>query len=503
MKTETIFLTGITGTLGAWLAREALSAGHRLVVLVRDTGDSQAVSRVNESLDLSEATQWSDRVEICYGNLCQPGLGLDQAEQVLKNCDRVIHCAAMTSFQPNQAEVNMKTNVEGTRNVLGLAKDLSLPLVYISTAYISGVREGLVKEDELDLGQTFNNSYEESKNIAELMVRRWEEETSLPTVILRPSIVLGDSLQGRIGRFNTIYDLMRMFELLKNNDYPKPLRIIGNALATKNLIPIDYFSRVAWYLIARQQPGTYHITNPNPVSVGAMQDYFSRLFGVEGTSLVGPDELVGKISKAERLFSTAGGVYEPYLLGEPKFDRTHIDAALQGSGIVFPDMDFAYFQRLLDYGRKMSWGRTARYKSAAAKKLPEEVAAYFNDFLTSRLNSTLVPGLQSLTASFKIALKESSDWYWSMVIEQGVLTQLNRNGQATECGFVIDLPTFYDVVSSRITPQQAFFKQLIQINGDVEIGLKAANLLGDFFRQNPCTMPQKNSDSPERLDQSA
>lgn len=486
MKTETIFLTGITGTLGAWLAREALSAGHRLVVLVRDTGDSQAKDRVNESLDLSDARQWSDRVEICYGDLCQPGLGLNQAEQVLKNCDRVIHCAAMTSFQPNQSEVNMKTNVEGTRHVLGLAKELSLPLVYISTAYVSGVREGLVKEDELDLGQKFTNSYEKSKNIAEVMVRRWEKETSLPTIILRPSIVLGDSLQGRIGRFNTIYDMMRMFELLQNNDYPKPLRIIGDALATKNLIPIEYFSRVAWHLIDREQPGTFHITNPNPVSVGTMQDYFARLFDMEGTCLVQAEELNGKkISKAERLFRTAGGVYEPYLLGEAKFDRTHVDAALQGSGITFPEMDFAYFQRLLEYGRKKNWGRATRYKKTKIQKLPEEVAAYFNDFLASKLNSPLVEGLKSLTASFKISLKESSDWFWSMAVEKGVLTQLSRNGQATQCDFLVDLPTFFDIVSARITPQQAFFKQRIQINGDVEIGLKAANLLGDFFRQHP------------------
>ena len=487
MKTETIFLTGITGTLGGWLAREALEAGHRLIVLVRDTGDLHAEDRVSVSLDVAGAGQWQDRVELFYGDLCQPHFGSNQTGNALQKCDRIIHSAAMTSFQPSQADENMRTNVEGTRNILDVAQAGSLPLVYISTAYVAGCRQGPAREDELDLGQTFNNSYEQSKCQAEALVRSWSERTTLETIILRPSIVLGDSHQGRIGRFNTIYDLMRIFELIKTYNKGQPLRVVGNPLATKNLIPVDYFARLAWHLIARRQPGTYHITNPNPVTIEVMQNYFSQLFDMDGIRLVDPESLSkGQLTKAERLFRNAGGVYETYMLGEQAFDRTHTNAALHEADIPFPKMDLAYFQRLLDYAQAMDWGRRTQRQITPARQIPPVLSAYFSDFLAEKLNLDLVPELRTLNASFKITMKEFSDWHWSFTVQQGVLTSLSRNGQPTQCDFLVDMSIFPDIVAARITPQQAFFNQQIQIEGDTEIGLKVATVLADFFRQCPC-----------------
>lgn len=504
LKTETIFLTGITGTLGGWIAREALEEGHRLIALVRDSGDSTSEDRVAASLDLAGAGQWQDRVEIFYGDLCQKNFGADQIEQVFSRCDRIIHSAAMTSFQPNMAEENRRTNIDGTQSILDVAEAFSIPLVYISTSYVAGQRHGMTMEAELDQGQTFNNSYEQTKCQAETLVRRWSEKTQLETIILRPSIVLGDSKNGRISRFNTIYDMMRIFEVLKSYNNDQTIRVVGSPTATKNLIPIDYFARVAWHLIARQKSGTYHITNPNPVSIKAMQDHFAQLFGIHEIRLVDSETLEGeRLTKSERLINSACSVYEPYLLDEPLFDRTETDLALQETDIEFPEMDLAYFQRLLDYALSTDWGRQPQPISSSAPPAPPAISNYFSDFFAKNLNQTLASELKSLDASFKIAIKETPDWHWSFTVEQGELTRLSRNGQPTQCDFLVETAIFSDIVSAKMTPQQAFASQQIQIEGDMVIGLKVAAMLTEFFRQCPCDVTLDSNDSETLQDQSA
>ena len=47
-----------------------------------------------------------------------------------------------------------------------------------------------------------------------------------------------------------------------------------------------------------------------------------------------------------------------------------------------------------------------------------------------------------------------------------------------------DVETFDDVVHLRLSPQQAFFLRRIEIEGNLEKGLKLAGLLGQFLADN-------------------
>src|SRR5260370_6906940 len=86
----------------------------------------------------------------------------------------------------------MSVNVEGTHRVLDFAERCpSLRrLHYISTCYVSGRHDGVFREDDLGVGQSFNNFYEETKFLAEVELRK---RTQLPTTIYRPSVIVGDS----------------------------------------------------------------------------------------------------------------------------------------------------------------------------------------------------------------------------------------------------------------------------------------------------------------------
>ena len=506
---DSIFLTGITGAIGSWLAREALHRGFHVTALVRDKDLEAARRRIEAALDIVGARTSGRDIEIALGDIALKGLGM-RAAGVPSHFRTIVHCAGCIEFHDQAAKLSRRTNVEGTRHVLEFASRHRVPVVHVSTAYICGLRAGTVKEDEVDLGQGFHNVYERTKCEAEKRVHQWSRETSLPAIVLRPSIVVGDSREGRTVRFNTLYDLMHAFERIAPSLGGEEIRVAGSARATKNLIPIDYFGGAAWRIISRGVPGTYHITNPAPVTVGEMRNVFARLFGVGRIRLVGADEFARRAAtRAERLYQRATEIYAPYMTGEPRFDRANTDAALSGSGIEMPAMDLPFFERLLGYARRADWGRRheeplpiadfglpiegsirshsafGNRQSAISVGPPPDVARYFDEFLVSKLHQQLLPQLRRLTASFRVVMKESPREHWSVAIVRGALESVTRNGMPTQCTFLVDYPTFTEIVGGRLSPKQAFFKRRIEISGDMEAGLKLATVLAEFFRQFP------------------
>lgn len=61
----------------------------------------------------------------------------NKVEEVIKdgNYDAVIHCAAWTSVDKAEDEIELctKVNVDGTRNITKVCKELDIPMMYFST----------------------------------------------------------------------------------------------------------------------------------------------------------------------------------------------------------------------------------------------------------------------------------------------------------------------------------------------------------------------------------
>ena len=66
---------------------------------------------------------------------------------------------------------------------------------------MSGRYDGVFRETDLDVGQSFNNFCEETKFLAEAEVRT----RSLPVTIYRPSVVVGNSKTGEAQKFDGPY----------------------------------------------------------------------------------------------------------------------------------------------------------------------------------------------------------------------------------------------------------------------------------------------------------
>ena len=87
----------------------------------------------------------------------------------------VVHSAASVSFTLPLEEAR-EINLEGTRRMVEfaqMAQDCGGLERYghVSTAYVAGTYDGRFAERDLDVGQEFNNSYEQSKFEAEQLVR--------------------------------------------------------------------------------------------------------------------------------------------------------------------------------------------------------------------------------------------------------------------------------------------------------------------------------------------
>ncbi|MEZ5582733.1 MAG: SDR family oxidoreductase [Candidatus Competibacteraceae bacterium] len=136
----------------------------------------------------------ADKLRIVQGDITKPNLALDPGEDTrLKEAvTHVFHLAAVYDLAVPE-DIAHTVNVTGT----GLVNDWLLTLnhlqryVYFSTAYVSGKREGRILETELEMGQSFKNHYERTKYEAEVLVRKIVDR--VPTTIIRPGIVVGDS----------------------------------------------------------------------------------------------------------------------------------------------------------------------------------------------------------------------------------------------------------------------------------------------------------------------
>jgi thioester reductase-like protein len=261
-KHRSFFVTGFPGFIGKRLVPELCRVHTDATVhlLVQDKFLEDA-KRYIQGLPRGQ------QVEVLTGDIVDMHLGLS-SQEYNRLCDEVtdiFHLAAI-SYLGLPHEVAERVNVEGTRNVLELARDVSQlnRFNHFSTCYVSGDRLGVIAEDELEMGQQFRNAYEETKFQAERLIRR-AHANGLPTSIYRPSIVVGDSQTGEIDRFEGPYYLGI---LLVTSPLSVPLPLPGNGVAPLNVVPVDFVVRAVVALAddARGVGRTFHLVDPNPMS---------------------------------------------------------------------------------------------------------------------------------------------------------------------------------------------------------------------------------------------
>src|SRR5690242_14515397 len=111
-------LTGVTGFLGRYVARELLrTTALTLVCIVRAESATLARTRVAAALAAVgvSASELDARIEVQPGDVAAPGLGLSQQSYAALACrvDIVYHCAAEVNWARSYRQLR-RTNVFGT-----------------------------------------------------------------------------------------------------------------------------------------------------------------------------------------------------------------------------------------------------------------------------------------------------------------------------------------------------------------------------------------------------
>jgi nucleoside-diphosphate-sugar epimerase len=247
-------------------------------------------------------------------------------------------------------------NVEGTRRMLEFAEAAREcgglhRYAQVSTAYVAGDHAGRFAECDLDLGQGFNNSYEQSKFEAEQLVR---SHGDLPSTILRPSIVVGDRRSGWTSAFNVLYWPLRAFARGLFTAVP------ANPSAPVDVVSVDFVAD-AIHALCEAEGGigeTYHLTaGPDASSIGEIAQLASRYFGRPLPKVLSPAEFAAfEFGAAEASALDAGKEYFPYFSIGTVFDQAVTSARLEPLGIRTSPLG-DYMGRLLDFATRSRWGK--------------------------------------------------------------------------------------------------------------------------------------------------
>ena len=252
----TVFLTGATGFLGAYLLRDLLTRQNpqvgKVIVHVRAKTAEQAAQRVVKSCEAYGVwdASWASRIEAVTGELGAPKLGLDEEtkKRIEQEVDVIIHNGAQVHWVYPYSKLR-PANVIGTIDLLHLCENGkpksfafvsstsvldSEHYVQLSDSIIQSGGVGLPESDDLEgSSQDLTTGYGQSKWVGEYIVRE-AGRRGLTGCVIRPGYVTGDS---KTGVTNTDDFLVRM---IKGCVQLGQIPAIHN---TVNMVPVDHVAR--------------------------------------------------------------------------------------------------------------------------------------------------------------------------------------------------------------------------------------------------------------------
>jgi thioester reductase-like protein len=339
-----------------------------MAVLVRPTATQSAWERVDKSL-----AHWEKRTGralprpiVLEGDVCRPDLNLGAPELhwIAHHCHAIVHAAASLTFVGSDPQREpWLTNVEGTRRVLDLCRRCEIrQFHYISTAYVCGLREGLILETELDLGQPMSNDYERSKLEAEKLVHR--AALPQPATVYRPSIIVGDSQTGYTSGFHGFYAMVKLAHTLasqvslRSTTARKVFRALNlRGHERKDYVPVDWVSAVLTHLLGcpEHHGRTYHLTATESTPVTLWSQVIQD--AVETYSpLANPADVTRRDARwFGDMFRQQSEVYRSYWRDDPPFDRTHTKVA--AGHLPCPAMDYDRLLRMARFAICTNFGK--------------------------------------------------------------------------------------------------------------------------------------------------
>ncbi|MEU1983930.1 SDR family oxidoreductase [Nocardia sp. NPDC019395] len=330
--TGAVLVTGASGLVGAEVVARLVAAGREVVAL-----------RHTESAIVDNAGKRIEAADFRVGDIRRPGFGMSTAvrAELAGRVETIVHCAATTAFDAADQEY-AELNIGGTENAIELAREWDAALIHLSTAYVCGMRDGHIQENELNSGQRFGTRYEEGKFAAERAVRA---AAGLRWSVVRPGIVTGSSGTGEIREYKNLYTVVKLMVEGKLRSLP------GRYDATVTLAPVDHVADVVAAAVldfAAASGRTLHAVGRDTLSLREISDVLAEYPSFAVATFV-PETTFAEtdLGPIEReYYRRIGSLYTSYFSRRQTFGTEQAEELL---GHPPPESGKEYLRLLLDH----------------------------------------------------------------------------------------------------------------------------------------------------------
>ena len=202
-----IFITGATGFLGIRLCQMVADQGHIVHALYRSATKAKSLCH--------------DKIILFKGDVND----VESLRRAMENCDAVFHLAAYAKVWAKDPLTFKKINIEGTRNVLSLAKELGVKkTVFVSTAGVFGPSTDRIINEKAKRSKLPCTEYEQTKKEAEQLVMNCVNGGQ-HIVIVNPTRVFGP---GPLNDSNSVTRMISLYVKGKFRVLPGDGNSIGN-----------------------------------------------------------------------------------------------------------------------------------------------------------------------------------------------------------------------------------------------------------------------------------
>ena len=291
-----LFITGASGFVGAHVAQLAAVAGYDLRLLVRPTSNRKFLPA---------------GAEFVTGDLRDPGVFASS----LHGCDALIHVAADYRLWVPEPDDMYKSNVEGTRQLLRLAREAGvLRVVYTSSVATMGFRtDGTVVDENSPVSEAdMIGHYKRSKWLAE-QVAIEAAAAGQHVMVLNPTTPIGalDAKPTPTGRI--------VVDFLKRN-FPA---YVETGL---NLVDVREIARMHLRAIEVGRPGERYILGGENLTLKAILDKLADYTGLPSPSAKVPHAVAMAFAFFDETFTGKLRGKEP---------RATVEAVRMGKKMMF------------------------------------------------------------------------------------------------------------------------------------------------------------------------
>jgi dihydroflavonol-4-reductase len=176
----TALVIGANGYLGSHVTRQLVADGQDVRVMVRPNATTIGIDDLAVTRFLGDI--WDD----------------DVLREAMAGCDVVYYCVVDTRGWLRDPSPLFRTNVDGTRNVLEVAKHAGLKRFVFTSSYVTvGRKRGRVATEDDEIVDRRLTPYVRSRVQAENLVMEYAREHGLPAVAVCISTTYGSGDWGR------------------------------------------------------------------------------------------------------------------------------------------------------------------------------------------------------------------------------------------------------------------------------------------------------------------